>query len=123
MKLWKLQKSVLKVENHHLEEKVVVENYNYRRPGPQLQTSYFTNLIWRSTVKVGIGIVKSDSSFYICLIFFLSGNVQRRFRDNVARARYHLIKILNNYIIIDTLFSKKSDNKLKITLSQNILEE
>uniref|UniRef100_A0A0N5B294 SCP domain-containing protein n=1 Tax=Strongyloides papillosus TaxID=174720 RepID=A0A0N5B294_STREA len=66
-------------------------SYNYRRPGPQLQTSHFTNLIWRSTVKVGIGIVKNDSYLYICFIYSPSGNVQRKYIDNVRKARYHLV--------------------------------
>uniref|UniRef100_A0A0K0G207 SCP domain-containing protein n=1 Tax=Strongyloides venezuelensis TaxID=75913 RepID=A0A0K0G207_STRVS len=66
-------------------------NYNYKHPGLQPLASHFIDLIWRGSVKLGIGIVKSDPYLCICFIFSPSIKVQNKFSENVGKAKYHFI--------------------------------
>uniref|UniRef100_A0A0N5B293 SCP domain-containing protein n=1 Tax=Strongyloides papillosus TaxID=174720 RepID=A0A0N5B293_STREA len=67
------------------------KGYNYKTFDWMTNSVHFTNLIWKHTTAVGIGIAQKRSDLYICLQFFPEGNQKNKFRDNVGRARYHLV--------------------------------
>uniref|UniRef100_A0A0K0G203 SCP domain-containing protein n=1 Tax=Strongyloides venezuelensis TaxID=75913 RepID=A0A0K0G203_STRVS len=67
------------------------KKYNYRTLVGTPETMHFSNLVWKATKKVGIGIAKKGLDLFVCLMFFPEGNQEFQFRDNVKKAKYHLI--------------------------------
>uniref|UniRef100_A0A0K0G209 SCP domain-containing protein n=1 Tax=Strongyloides venezuelensis TaxID=75913 RepID=A0A0K0G209_STRVS len=67
------------------------KKYNYKTKDWMSNSVHFSNLIWRHTTRIGIGIAQKSSDLYICLRFSPEGNQKNQFRDNVGKAKYHLV--------------------------------
>jgi len=60
-----------------------VNFYKFENPGFSPETGHFTQLIWRSTTKIGYGISRSGSNTYVVMQFDPCGNVNNQFDQNV----------------------------------------
>uniref|UniRef100_A0A0K0G214 SCP domain-containing protein n=1 Tax=Strongyloides venezuelensis TaxID=75913 RepID=A0A0K0G214_STRVS len=63
--------------------------HNYRTFCPLSQSLEFTNLVWKGTRKVGIGIVRKGKLLYIFFKFWPESNQNFKFRENVLKPKYH----------------------------------
>eukprot|EP00941_MAST-03F_sp_MAST-3F-sp1_P003183 g3183.t1 len=60
--------------------------YNYELPKPSIKTADFTQLLWRSTSKVGAGVSKCPSGLvYFVAHYSTAGNVDGKYEMNVFR--------------------------------------
>lgn len=60
-----------------------VKDYNYSNPVFGYNTGHFTQLVWSSSKKIGIGMVSNDTITVLVLNFFPHGNVGGQFVNNV----------------------------------------
>lgn len=69
--------------------------YDYSRPGYQSGAGHFTQLIWKSSTSVGVGIaIKNGKEFYGVAQYTPQGNLYyvgemaKAFKDNVLRLKH-----------------------------------
>lgn len=61
-------------------------NYDYDKPGFDLSTGHFTQVVWRDTREVGVGMAKSPDGklTYMVARYNPPGNILNRFKENVV---------------------------------------
>lgn len=59
--------------------------YDYNNPGFSATTGHFTQVVWKSTQKLGIGIGRSSGGTYVCGSYDPRGNVDGEYPQNVLR--------------------------------------
>ncbi|XP_068747361.1 Golgi-associated plant pathogenesis-related protein 1-like [Montipora capricornis] len=64
--------------------------YNYDNPGFTFKTGHFTQVVWKSTTKVGVALVAKRGSdgymvTYIVARYFPAGNILGQYGENVQR--------------------------------------
>ncbi len=59
--------------------------YNYNNPGFSQQTGHFTQVVWKSTQKIGFGIAKNGQRTVVVANYYPAGNVLNQFQKNVLR--------------------------------------
>ena len=70
-----------------------VKLYNYSSPGFSLATGHFTQVVWKSSTKLGCGTAKGTktlngttfNAFYVVCHYLPAGNVQGQFPANVLK--------------------------------------
>lgn len=62
-----------------------VSKYDYNNPGFSLSTGHFTQIVWKSTIYLGIGVARSKSGVYICGSYDPPGNGRGQFPQNVLK--------------------------------------
>uniref|UniRef100_A0A0K0G208 SCP domain-containing protein n=1 Tax=Strongyloides venezuelensis TaxID=75913 RepID=A0A0K0G208_STRVS len=67
------------------------KKYNYKTKDWMSNSFHFSNLVWKRTTQIGIGIAQNHSDLYICLHFYPEGNQKFKFKDNVSKAKYYLV--------------------------------
>lgn len=84
MAIWNAKK------NHSEIIKIAVKNwykeniyYNYQNPGFSSQTGHFTQLVWKSTQKIGFGIATNGQRIVVVADYYPPGNYQNKFSQNV----------------------------------------
>jgi len=62
-----------------------IKFYNYGRPGFSSQTGHFTQVIWKSSTELGIGIALTSDNLtaYVVANYYPQGNVDGEFAANV----------------------------------------
>ncbi|XP_028513433.1 Golgi-associated plant pathogenesis-related protein 1 [Exaiptasia diaphana] len=65
-----------------------VKYYSYSRPGFSGKTGHFTQVVWKSTRRLGVGIAKNGGFIIIVARYSPPGNFIGAFRQNVGRPRY-----------------------------------
>ena len=67
-----------------------IKNYNFNKPGFDMNTGHFTQLVWKSSIHVGFGLgFSSDGkSYYVVANYSPPGNVIGDFPNNVLPPRY-----------------------------------
>lgn len=64
-----------------------ITNYNFSAPGAQPNTKNFTQMVWKETKQIGMGLAYSKSgSTYVVVNYFPAGNDESRLTDNVLPA-------------------------------------
>uniref|UniRef100_A0A0N5ALB9 SCP domain-containing protein n=1 Tax=Syphacia muris TaxID=451379 RepID=A0A0N5ALB9_9BILA len=58
--------------------------YDYSRPGFSSATGHFTQLVWKSSKKIGIGMASSSGMTYVVANFYPAGNYISQFEENVS---------------------------------------
>ena len=62
--------------------------YNFQNPGPSRRTRRFTQMVWKASRELGVGIAKSISgSYYVVATYSPPGNVPGEYRSNVLRPK------------------------------------
>uniref|UniRef100_A0A0K0G1Z3 CAP domain-containing protein (inferred by orthology to a zebrafish protein) n=1 Tax=Strongyloides venezuelensis TaxID=75913 RepID=A0A0K0G1Z3_STRVS len=61
--------------------------YNYFLSTARAGTQSFTQILWKSTTTVGVGVAKSGDLLYIALFFYPKGNIRGQYRSNVLKKR------------------------------------
>uniref|UniRef100_A0A0K0G206 SCP domain-containing protein n=1 Tax=Strongyloides venezuelensis TaxID=75913 RepID=A0A0K0G206_STRVS len=80
------------------------KKYNYNALFGKSDSIHFTNLVWKKTLAIGIGIAQKNSDLYICLRFFPEGSRSFKFQQNVLKPRYSFLNtgnLFNKYRFID----------------------
>jgi len=59
-------------------------NYDYTLVKPNISTSDFTTIVWKSSTKLGFGVAQlKDGRIYIVLYFDPAGNIAGQYIQNV----------------------------------------
>ncbi|EDV57446.2 repressed by EFG1 protein 1 [Drosophila erecta] len=67
-------------------------NYDYLKPGFDLYTGHFSQLVWRQTEFLGVGVACDVSSIWIVCNYNPPGNVSDHFTENVLPRKFLLPK-------------------------------
>ena len=64
-----------------------IKSYNYRSPGFSSDTGHFTQVIWKSSTQLGIGIAfaNNNTNVYVVANYYPPGNALGSFPANVLR--------------------------------------
>lgn len=60
-----------------------VKLYNYRRATFSSSTGHFTQVVWKNSNNLGIGVARSSKGVYVCGSYDPRGNVVGQFGQNV----------------------------------------
>ncbi|KAL9930591.1 uncharacterized protein ACN427_014992 isoform 1-T1 [Glossina fuscipes fuscipes] len=63
------------------------ENYNFSKPGFTDLTNHFTQIIWKDTKFLGVGMMKTDNHTWIVCNYEPRGNIIGKFGDQVQHLR------------------------------------
>ncbi len=78
-----------------------IKYYDFNNPGFSMQTGHFTQVVWKSSIQIGVGVATYPDSRYqhrtvVCINYTPRGNVQGQFPQNVLPPRVSLDFVLNN---------------------------
>lgn len=62
-----------------------VSKYDYNHPGFGMHTGHFTQVVWKNTKHMGIGVGRSDDAVYVCGSYDPPGNYKGQFPENVLK--------------------------------------
>ncbi len=63
-----------------------IEYYNYNAPGFSLATGHFTQVVWKSSKSIGVGVAKGrGGTTYVVVNYYPQGNYLGQFSANVPR--------------------------------------
>jgi len=62
------------------------DQYDFSKGQFSLTTGHFTQVVWRSTTKLGCGLSFNGNRAYCCCSYIPPGNVQGQYKDNVKPA-------------------------------------
>ena len=61
------------------------KDYDFDKPGFAANTGHFTQIVWKSTKKIGCGFGKKGSKMYVVCQYYPAGNMLGSFPGNVLR--------------------------------------
>ena len=66
-----------------------ISNYNFNIPGFTANAGHFTQIIWKDTKKLGVGIAfsKGGRKMYVVVQYSPPGNSRNNFQTNVLPAK------------------------------------
>ena len=65
-----------------------IQNYNFNKPGFHTGTGHFTQLVWKSSKELGIGIAQAaDGMWYVVANYSPPGNISGQFPLNVLKPK------------------------------------
>ena len=64
-----------------------VKDYDYNNPGFTMKTGHFTQVVWKNSKKLGVGVYRdrANKRVYVCALYSPPGNYQGQFPDNVKQ--------------------------------------
>ena len=63
-----------------------IKYYRYRAPSFSKATGHFTQVVWKSSKSIGVGVAKGrDGTTYVVVNYYPQGNYQGQFSANVPR--------------------------------------
>lgn len=85
-----------------------VGKYDFNRGDFNSQTGHFTQVVWKNTQKLGVGVARTDDTWYVVCNYWPAGNVIGKFKENVFPPanvnnnsnkviKYHRIRPINNH--------------------------
>ena len=81
-----------------------IKNYNFSEPGFNIDSSHFSQLIWKETTKIGCGASVADDevTFKVVCNYYKAGNIlnKEKFEENVLPFNFDKKILLNNFSII-----------------------
>ena len=60
-------------------------SYSYSQNTPQPGTGHFTQLVWKASHKIGVGVARSNSGTFVVCNYDPPGNVAGFYKGNVSR--------------------------------------
>ena len=86
-----------------------INNYNFEQPGFTIDSSHFTQIVWKETTKVGCGAALKDDdekTYKVVCYYYKAGNIlnPEKFKANVIEHSYNQIIIMNYFSLILILF-------------------
>jgi uncharacterized protein YkwD len=65
-----------------------IQNYNFNKPGFHTGTGHFTQLVWKSSKELGIGIAQAaDGTWYVVANYSPPGNISDQFPTHVLKPK------------------------------------
>src|SRR5919197_5765685 len=65
-----------------------VKDYNFNKPGFHMGTGHFTQLVWKSSQELGMGIAQAaDGTWYVVGNYSPPGNISGQFPTNVLKPK------------------------------------
>jgi len=65
-----------------------IQNYNFDKPGFHTGTGHFTQLVWKSSQELGMGIAQAaDGTWYVVANYNPPGNISGQFPLNVLKLK------------------------------------
>ncbi|XP_065724863.2 Golgi-associated plant pathogenesis-related protein 1-like [Drosophila suzukii] len=61
-----------------------ISEYNWNYPSFSKQTGHFTQLVWKSTSELGVGVARRGDDIYVVCNYNPPGNIKNQFKKNVA---------------------------------------
>ena len=61
--------------------------YNYNKPGHSSQTGHFTQVVWKGSTQLGVGMAKGKGGTTVVAAYNQGGNMRGQFKQNVMRGR------------------------------------
>uniref|UniRef100_A0A0K0F286 CAP domain-containing protein (inferred by orthology to a zebrafish protein) n=1 Tax=Strongyloides venezuelensis TaxID=75913 RepID=A0A0K0F286_STRVS len=68
--------------------------YSFRLSYGGILTDRFTQLVWRSSTSIGIGIIRKRNLVYIALLFYPKGNIRGQYEINVLKKKISWKKMI-----------------------------
>jgi uncharacterized protein YkwD len=66
-----------------------IQNYNFNKPGFQAGTGHFTQLVWKSSKALGMGIAQAaDGTWYVVGNYSPPGNISGQFLTQVLKPKH-----------------------------------
>lgn len=62
-----------------------IVHYDWSSPVFRPTTGHFTQVVWKASTRVGVGVSQGSKGTYVVVDYSPPGNVQGRFRTNVLR--------------------------------------
>jgi uncharacterized protein YkwD len=63
-----------------------IQHYDFNQPGFRPETSHFTQVVWKASQELGLGITQaSDGTWYVVANYRPSGNIANQFATNVRK--------------------------------------
>ncbi|MEV4128101.1 CAP family protein [Nocardia sp. NPDC049707] len=60
-----------------------IKDYNFTEPGFSDKTGHFTQVVWKGSKQIGVGIVCTGSTAYVVANYDPPGNYESKFPQNV----------------------------------------
>ena len=92
--------NVVIYDNYFFSRYDEIKKYDFNNPRYIRGTGHFTQIVWKNSQKLGVGIAKKGREIVVVAQYSPHGNMLSRFKDNVMRINKHI-----NYIFhIRTVF-------------------
>jgi uncharacterized protein YkwD len=65
-----------------------IQDYNFNRPGFGGDTGHFTQVVWKNTLEIGVGVAKVGSSTYVVANYYPPGNFNNDYAKNVLPKKH-----------------------------------
>lgn len=63
------------------------KSYDYNNPVFSSETGHFTQVVWKKSIEIGVGIATVGQYTVVCVNYRPAGNVQGQFKQNVLRPK------------------------------------
>lgn len=74
-----------------------IQFYNWNNPVFSMNTGHFTQVVWRSSIEIGVGVATLSGRSYVCINYRPPGNWAGQFEQNVLRPSSSLDSIFKNF--------------------------
>lgn len=61
-----------------------ISNFDFVKPNWSSNSGHFSQMIWKSTKDIGIGLASSNGRFYIVSQYSPPGNILGHFEENIS---------------------------------------
>lgn len=61
-----------------------IKYYNWNHPSFQMNTGHFTQVVWKSSKKLGVGFARRGNTIYVVCNYDPPGNYMNQFQQNVS---------------------------------------
>lgn len=89
-----------------------IKYYDFNNPGFSMDTGHFTQVVWRSSIEIGVGIATYPDEKYqhrtvVCISYRPPGNYEGEFPENVLPPQVSLDSILKSLNSTETRVEDK----------------
>ena len=90
-----------------------IKDYDFNRGGYKSGTGHFTQIVWKGSTRLGVGIATRGSKVVVVARYSPAGNFMRRFKEHVHRQKpggkaYINLSPLINFSPVDLIILQNS---------------